>query len=369
MKKKLDSVVWYDARSLVESQHNVLELVYNGLFKYILLSVEQYKSFKMPQKMIPIVQVNGINDIENLDKGIMIMAENLDLLKELQAVGHTVVFYAKVFDNESMKRAQIESEKFSYSVIELADQTNIPLELLIASLQNTSTLILKIVKSLNDAKISLALMEVGCDGVVLQSDNIMQISNINAFLNEKGSGKLVLVNVKVIRVQHVGRGSRVCVDTTAMLRQNEGMIIGSTSRGGVLVSSETHYLPYMNLRPFRVNAGALHSYTWSIKNTTEYLADLKVGSTVLVVDTDGNTREICVGRIKIEERPMLLIEAEYKGVKINTIVQDDWHIRIFGKDGKVVNASNIVPGDELLGYICEGGRHVGIKINETIDEL
>jgi 3-dehydroquinate synthase II/3-amino-4-hydroxybenzoic acid synthase len=66
---------------------------------------------------------------------------------------------------------------------------------------------------------------------------------------------------------------------------------------------------------------------------------------------------------------MLLIEAEYKDVKINTIVQDDWHIRLFEKGGQVVNASNIMPGDELMGYICEGGRHVGIKIKETIDEL
>jgi 3-dehydroquinate synthase II/3-amino-4-hydroxybenzoic acid synthase len=369
MKKKMDSNVWYDARTLKNEQKDILELVCNGWFKYILLSVDQYKTFKLPKKMIPVVQITSMSDHECLNKEIMVFAEDVKLLQELQALGHNVVYFIKVFDNKSMRTAQEEAKKFPYAIIELQDQTNIPLELLIATLQDTNTSILKVVGSLSDAKIALAVMEVGSDGVVLKSDNMEEISGLNTYMRQEEKGKLELVNLKVVRVQHVGRGNRACIDTIVLLNPNEGMIIGSSSRGGLLVSSETHELPYMNLRPFRVNAGALHSYTWSVNNTTEYLSDLHAGSVVLAVDTDGNTREVSVGRVKTEERPMLLIEAEYKDVKINTIVQDDWHIRLFEKGGQVVNASNIMPGDELMGYICEGGRHVGIKIKETIDEL
>jgi len=124
----------------------------------------------------------------------------------------------------------------------------------------------------------------------------------------------------------------------------------------------------MNLRPFRVNAGAIHSYVWMPNDAAEYITDLTAGSKVLCVNTKGETRELVVGRIKMEVRPLLLIKGEAAGKELNVIVQDDWHIRIMGADGKPKNASIIKPGEELLAYVCEPGRHVGIKVNETIFE-
>jgi 3-dehydroquinate synthase II/3-amino-4-hydroxybenzoic acid synthase len=152
------------------------------------------------------------------------------------------------------------------------------------------------------------------------------------------------------------------------MKKIEGMIVGCTSNGGLLLSSETHYLPYMELRPFRVNAGAVHSYVWAPGNMTNYITELKAGKRVICVDTDGNTREVVVGRSKIEKRPLLKIEVEAEGVRVNAIVQDDWHIRIFGGNGEPMNASAIKKGDELLAYISPGARHVGIKIDEVIEE-
>jgi 3-dehydroquinate synthase II/3-amino-4-hydroxybenzoic acid synthase len=125
----------------------------------------------------------------------------------------------------------------------------------------------------------------------------------------------------------------------------------------------------MELRPFRVNAGAVHSYVWVPELMTAYITELKSGSRVLCVDINGNTREVSIGRVKTEIRPLLKIEAEYQDIRINTIVQDDWHIRIFGGSGEVRNASTIKIGDELLAYVCFGGRHVGLKIDENIREI
>ena len=73
--------------------------------------------------------------------------------------------------------------------------------------------------------------------------------------------------------------------------------------------------------------------------------------------------------MKIEVRPLLKIEAEVSGVTISAIVQDDWHIRIFGAEKRVMNASSIKKGDMLLAYICDGGRHVGLKIEENLIEI
>ena len=88
-----------------------------------------------------------------------------------------------------------------------------------------------------------------------------------------------------------------------------------------------------------------------------------------MVDVEGNTRIVSIGRVKIEQRPLLKIEAKIGKDEINTIVQDDWHIRIFGENRMVLNASSIKRGDKVLAYVCSSGRHVGIKIDENIIEL
>jgi 3-dehydroquinate synthase class II len=73
--------------------------------------------------------------------------------------------------------------------------------------------------------------------------------------------------------------------------------------------------------------------------------------------------------MKIEQRPLRLIEVVFPGgEEINVIMQDDWHVRIFSGDGKPLNISHLQPGDKVMGYTTESGRHVGIKIDESIIE-
>lgn len=174
--------------------------------------------------------------------------------------------------------------------------------------------------------------------------------------------------LEITEVKHAGMGARACIDTTGLMNTAEGMLVGSTSLGGVFVCSETHYLPYMNLRPFRVNAGAVHSYIWMPNDRAEYLTDLRAGSKVLCVNTKGEARELTVGRVKIEIRPLLLIRGIAQKQEINVIVQDDWHIRLMGADGQPKNATELKAGDCLLAYLSKPGRHVGIQVEETIIE-
>src|SRR5207248_6483678 len=113
---------------------------------------------------------------------------------------------------------------------------------------------------------------------------------------------LLLVELTVTGISHVGVGERACVDTCAYLRQDEGILVGSHARGLVLCASETHPLPYMPTRPFRVNAGAIMSYTLAGGGFTRYLSELTTGGRVLAVDVKGITRLVTVGRAKIESR-------------------------------------------------------------------
>ncbi len=172
----------------------------------------------------------------------------------------------------------------------------------------------------------------------------------------------------MIALKHAGMGERVCVDTTSQLGTDEGMILGSFAGGGLVVCSETHHLPYMNLRPFRVNAGGLHMYVWGPNNVVAYLSDLKAGDVVYAVNAQGRGRKVTIGRLKIERRPLLLIEADIEGTRVATFIQDDWHVRVFGSQGEVRPSSEVKIGDRLLGHVDTPGRHVGIAITETIRE-
>ncbi len=58
----------------------------------------------------------------------------------------------------------------------------------------------------------------------------------------------------------VGMGDRVCVDTCSLLGEDEGLLVGSAGQGLFLVLSEAAHSDYIESRPFRVNAGPVHSY-------------------------------------------------------------------------------------------------------------
>lgn len=54
----------------------------------------------------------------------------------------------------------------------------------------------------------------------------------------------------------------------------------------------------------------MHAYVAVAGGCTKYLSDLKSGSEVLVVNASGHVRPALVGRVKIESRPLVLVEAE-----------------------------------------------------------
>jgi 3-amino-4-hydroxybenzoic acid synthase len=121
----------------------------------------------------------------------------------------------------------------------------------------------------------------------------------------------------------------------------------------------------MPTRPFRVNAGAVHSYTLSRDGRTDYLSDLQAGSKVMAVDSSGRARLVTVGRVKIESRPLLSIDAiAPNGRKVNLILQNDWHVRVLGPGGVALNCTELKPGTRILGYLPPRERRVGSPANE-----
>ena len=182
---------------------------------------------------------------------------------------------------------------------------------------------------------------------------------------------LDLEYAEVTTVERTGSADRVCIDTSNMMDHDEGMLVGSMSRGLFFVHAETAESPYVASRPFRVNAGAVHAYVRTPGGETKYLSEVGSGTELQVVDTDGNTRETIVGRAKIEKRPMFRVEAEVQTEegtdRIETLLQNAETIKVNTPDGRKA-VTDLEAGDEMLVYYEDTARHFGEAVEESIIE-
>lgn len=272
--------------------------------------------------------------------------------------------YVEITDSESLEDACESARTERWSLLWFHDPTKIPLEIVLAAADGASGSIVTEVADVEEAEIVFGVLEHGSDGVLMAPREVGDATKLKAAA-ETRPDDLDLVELEVTGIEHVGMGERACIDTCSHFREDEGILVGSHSQGMILCSSETHPLPYMPTRPFRVNAGALHSYTASGNGRTNYLSELHSGAKVLAVDSKGQTRTVVVGRMKLETRPLLSVNAvSSDGREVNLILQDDWHVRVLGPGGAVLNATELRAGTKVLGYLPTEKRHVGYPINE-----
>ncbi|WP_412540844.1 3-dehydroquinate synthase II family protein [Longispora sp. K20-0274] len=281
--------------------------------------------------------------------------------------------FVEIIDAPTLEQACEAARTETWSYLLFRDPTKIPLEIVLAAAgagkDTGKGKIITQAADVEEAEIIFIVLEHGSDGVAMAPKNVGDATALKAAAEER-SAPVELVELTVQETAHIGMGERACVDTTSYFGEDEGILVGSHSKGMILCVSETHPLPYMPTRPFRVNAGAIHSYTMSKGGRTNYLSELKAGSKVLAVNTKGETRVITVGRVKIESRPLISIDAVAPdGRAANLILQDDWHVRVLGPGGgpddyKVLNSTELRPGDKVWGYLPTEDRHVGYPINE-----
>ncbi|MGW1279622.1 3-dehydroquinate synthase II family protein [Streptomyces tsukubensis] len=272
--------------------------------------------------------------------------------------------YVEIKDAESLDDACRSARLDTWSLLYFRDPTKIPLEIVLAAAAGADGSIVTQVADVEEAGIVFGVLEHGSDGVMLAPRVPGEATALKAAAVSTAAD-VPLVELEVTGIRRVGMGERACVDTCTNFGLDEGILVGSHSTGMILCCSETHPLPYMPTRPFRVNAGALHSYTLSAEGRTNYLSELVSGSRVLAVDAQGKSRIVTVGRVKIETRPLLAVDAvSPSGVKVNLIVQDDWHVRVLGPGGTVLNVTDLTPGTKVLGCLPVEQRHVGYPIDE-----
>ncbi len=308
----------------------------------------------------------GIRRLLTRETPLPVPADGFSFVQVSDRPGEGFASWVKISGQVDLERAvEAGSRDQSFVVVECSDWTIIPLENLVAEFRRRGRRLYAYARSKEEIATALTVLEKGVDGVVIPPSSLAGLKAVSA----PAPKALSLIPAKVTRVVDAGLGDRACIDTTSQLRLGEGMLVGSRASFFFLVHGETIPSEYIPPRPFRVNAGALLSYVLSHEGKTRYLSELEPPDRVILVDWRGSARDASIGRVKIERRPMVLVEATAGEASGAVILQKAETIRLVRKEGTPVSVTELGPGDEVLVHTEEAkARHFGGEVDEQIQE-
>jgi len=301
-----------------------------------------------------------------VEPGVGPLVKKMGLIPTVAEDGDYVLGRDVVEKEVVEKKDEEEIVNLSFSkkvVVKGKDWTIIPLENLLSRAGN----IFVEIADLQEGQTAFSILEKGVDGVVLNHSDPQKVRQIIRQLKAENE-RFELWPARVKSIEPLGLGDRVCVDTCSSMVPGEGMLVGNSSQALFLVHAESVENPFVNPRPFRVNAGPVHAYIRLANGQTKYLSEVRAGDQVLVVNFEGHSYPAVVGRAKVERRPLVLVEAEENGQRISAILQNAETIRLTQPGGKAISLVDLKEGNEVLVYREGAARHFGVRIDETICE-
>ena len=312
-------------------------------------------------------------------KGVdLVLGHNLQIDGDaLYIEGKQVGRRVDVSNSEGQSKARAMAGSVEWILLDLGEWKMIPIENIIAACDGGPTKVAARISSPEQVLGAAFALQIGVDALLVDEKTLQTALiaksqrgevTIDA-IDETDNEELELSLLEVIEVSEGGVGDRVCVDLTSLLEPGEGMIVGSSSKSMILVHGETVESEFVPTRPFRVNAGASHSYIMMADGSTSYLSELKMGDEVLVVNSKGETRNCVVGRVKIEKRPFILFRWKNENDnEAGVLLQQAETVRLISGSRGLVSVTELVPGMKLLGWSGGAGRHVGRTISAEVDE-
>jgi 3-dehydroquinate synthase II len=263
-------------------------------------------------------------------------------------------------------------------IIDGDDWTIIPLENIIAARRDRPGTLFAVARGAEEATRLRHVLDVGVHGIVLRPKQLEDIGQTLQALNESGARvddtpepnpiPVTLTTAAVGSIEQVENAERVCIDCTERFHDGEGLLIGSTASSMALVHAETIASEFVGARPFRVNAGAVHSYVLCPDDRTAYLSEMTAGKQVLAVAAGGAVRPMNVGRAKIEHRPSVRVSWHGVDGEGNAVVQFAETIRLVRPNLELVSVTDLEPGDEILVHAADSARHMGMPVAERLVE-
>jgi 3-amino-4-hydroxybenzoic acid synthase len=350
---------WLDISDLGDAKTSIVhEAIRRRVYAVVADSADDIAA--LPPSVQRVLRIRSAGDAaENADAADVMLVDPRDInVAELRTEHPEMPFAVcfEVVDHDTLVRACETVRAGDRAVLFGPDPTKIPAPIARAAAQSTHGRVITVANDSAEAAMALRTPGPGPDGVLLTPSGPGDVAELKR-VAQNDEESIKLAELTVTEVTQVGTGDQACVDTCSYLRENEGILVGSHASGMVLCASDARPEPHSPSRPFRVNAGALMSCTPVGRGRTAYLSELKAGSELLAVGTDGSTRRVAVGRVKIEPRPMVSVEAvSADGVRVNLILQHDWRMRMRGPGDSVLNSAEIKPGDRILGHLPRQNR-------------
>ena len=294
----------------------------------------------------------------------------------LYVEGNQVGRRVDVSTSEGQSKARAMAGSVEWILLDLGEWKMIPIENVIASCDGGPTKVAARISSAEQVLGAAFALDIGVDALLVTED-ILPTALIaksqrgereQSEMEEVKSEGLELSTLRIIEVKEGGVGDRICVDLTSMLDLGEGMIVGSSSNSMVLVHGETVESEFVPTRPFRVNAGAAHTYILMADGGTKYLSELKMGDQVMVSNSEGKSRTATVGRVKIERRPFILFKwRDENHNEAGALLQQAETVRLVTESG-LISITDLSPDMKIIGWSGGAGRHLGIEITADVTE-
>ena len=294
----------------------------------------------------------------------------------LYVEGNQVGRRVDVSTSEGQSKARAMAGSIEWILLDLGEWKMIPIENVIASCDGGPTKVAARISSAEQVLGAAFALDIGVDALLVTED-ILPTALIaksqrgereQSEMEEVKSEGLELSTLRIIEVKEGGVGDRICVDLTSMLDLGEGMIVGSSSNSMVLVHGETVESEFVPTRPFRVNAGAAHTYILMADGGTKYLSELKMGDQVMVSNSEGKSRTATVGRVKIERRPFILFKwRDENHNEAGALLQQAETVRLVTESG-LISITDLSPDMKIIGWSGGAGRHLGIEITADVTE-
>ncbi|MGB1491682.1 MAG: 3-dehydroquinate synthase II, partial [Candidatus Poseidoniaceae archaeon] len=283
----------------------------------------------------------------------LVLGHNLQIDGDaLYIEGKQVGRRVDVSNSEGQSKARAMAGSVEWILLDLGEWKMIPIENIIAACDGGPTKVAARISSPEQVLGAAFALQIGVDALLvdektLQTALIAKSQRGEVTIDaddETDYEELELSLLEVIEVSEGGVGDRVCVDLTSLLEPGEGMIVGSSSKSMVLVHGETVESEFVPTRPFRVNAGASHSYIMMADGSTSYLSELEMGDEVLVVNSKGESRNCVVGRVKIEKRPFILFRWKNENDnEAGVLLQQAETVRLISEFRGLVSVTELVP--------------------------
>ena len=308
----------------------------------------------------------------------LVLGDNLQIDGDaLYIEGKQVGRKVDVSNSEGQSKARAMAGSVEWILLDLGEWKMIPIENIIAACDGGPTKVAAKISSPEQVLGAAFALQIGVDALLVDEKTLQtaliaksQRGEVTIEATDEVDNQVLELSLlEVIEVREGGVGDRVCVDLTSLLEPEEGMIVGSSSKSMVLVHGETVESEFVPTRPFRVNAGASHSYIMMADGSTSYLSELKMGDEVLVANSNGESRSCVVGRVKIEKRPFILFRWKNENDnEAGVLLQQAETVRLISESRELVSVTELVPGMKLLGWNGGAGRHVGQTISAEVDE-